>query len=114
MGSMDQRAVVQSVDDSVRVLQAPREKFVLLLSDAARYMTAAGKLLQQLYPRLFHITCMAHLLHNCAEKVRACFNVVDDLIASVKAATVRSEDRKELFVAIGYPHSLLLPDGLLG
>jgi len=76
---------------------------LLLLSDAARYMTAAGRLLQQLYPRLFHITCTAHLLHNCAEKVRAYFSDVDDLIATVKAATVRSKDRKELFASIGYP-----------
>jgi len=76
---------------------------LLLLSDAARYMTAAGRLLQQLYPRLFHVTCTAHLLHNCAEKVRAYFSDVDDLIATVKAATVRSKDRKELFASIGYP-----------
>jgi len=66
-------------------------------------MTAAGRLLQQLYPRLFHVTCTAHLLHNCAEKVRAYFSDVDDLIATVKAATVRSKDRKELFASIGYP-----------
>lgn len=102
-GSMDRNAVIQNVDDAVRLLQAGRENFVLLLSDAARYMTAAGDLLQQLYPRLFHVTCTAHLLHNCAEKVRSFFNDVDDLIASVKAATVRSKDRKECFASIGYP-----------
>ena len=95
--------MVQSVDDAVRLLQVSRENFVLLLSDAARYMTAAGRLLQQLYTRLFHVTCTAHLLHNCAEKVRAYFSDVDDLIATVKAATVRSKDRKELFASIGYP-----------
>jgi len=38
---MDQRAVVQSVDDAVRLLQVSREDFVLLLSDVAHYMTAA-------------------------------------------------------------------------
>ena len=102
-GCMDQRAVVQSVDDAVRLLQVSRENFVLLLSNAARYMTAAGQLLQQLYPRLFHVTCTAHLLHSCAEKVRAYFSDMDDLIATVKAATVRSKDRKELFASIGYP-----------
>ena len=76
---------------------------MLLLSDAARYMTAAGPLLQQLYPRLVHVTCTAQLLQNCAEKVRAYFSDVDDLIATMKAATVRSKDRKELFASIGYP-----------
>ena len=35
--------------------------------------------------------------------MRAYFSDVDDLIATVKAATVRSKDRKELFASIGYP-----------
>ena len=100
---MDQRAVVQSVYDAIRLLQVSRDNFVLLISDAAHYMTAAGWLLQQLYPRLFHVTCTAHLPHNCAEKVRAYVFDVDDLIGTMKAATVRSKDRKELFASIGYP-----------
>ena len=102
-GSIDRRAVVQNVDDCVRTLQTERNNVVVLMSDAARYMTAAGEILQQLYPRLFHVTCVAHLLHNCAEKVRAYFSDVDDLIANVKAATVRCKDRKECFREIGYP-----------
>ena len=38
--------------------------FCLLLSDAAKYMIAAGVTLKSLYPKLFHVTCVAHLLHN--------------------------------------------------
>ena len=37
----------------------------LLLSDAAKYMIAAGITLKSLYPKLFHVTCVAYLLHNC-------------------------------------------------
>lgn len=74
---------------------------MLLLTDAATYMTAAGKVLREMYPQLFHVTCVAHLLHNCAQKVRAHFPRVDELIATVKAATVKNADRRNQFSAIG-------------
>ena len=45
--------------------------FPLFLTDAARYMASAGKTLKELYPSLMHVTCVAHLLHNCAMRVRA-------------------------------------------
>ena len=56
----------QAVDDAVRNLGINRSFFYLLLSDAAKYMVAAGITLKSLYPKLFHVTCVAHLLHNCA------------------------------------------------
>ena len=69
--SVDSNIVTREIDDAVYSLGVARENFCLLLTDAARYMTAAGVLLKKLYPRLFQVTCMAHLLHNCAMKVRA-------------------------------------------
>ena len=48
-------------------------EFSLFLTDAARYMSFAGKTLKELYPFLMHVTCVAHLLHNCAMRVRAHF-----------------------------------------
>ena len=66
-------------------------------------MTAAGNLLKKLYLKLFHVACMAHLIHNCAMKVRANFPVVDELIARVKALTVKNKARRILFNAIGQP-----------
>ena len=58
--------IAQAVDDAVRNLGINRSFFCLLLSDAAKYMIAAGITLKPLYPKLFHVTCTAHLLHNCA------------------------------------------------
>ena len=72
----------------------------MLLSDAGRYKTTAGNLLKKLYPKLFHVTCMAHLIHNCAMKVRANFPAVDELIAKVKALTVKNKARRILFNVI--------------
>ena len=53
-------------------------------------MTAAGRVVKQTYPRLFHITCVAHGLHNAAERVRANYEDVDELIASVKFSAINS------------------------
>jgi len=46
-------------------------------------------------------TCVAHLLHNCAMKVKSHFHDVDQLIASIKAATVKNKSRQPQF-AVGY------------
>ena len=53
--------IVQAVDDAVRNLGSNRSFFCLLLSDAAKYMIAAGITLKFPYPKLFHVTCVAHL-----------------------------------------------------
>ena len=95
--------IVQAVDDAVRNLKIKRSFFCLLLSDAAKYMTAAGITLKSLYPKLFHVTCVPHLLHNCAMKIRSHFEDVDQLIAKVEAVTSRNKTRQAKISAIGYP-----------
>ena len=95
--------IAQAVDDAVRNLAINRNFFCLLLSDAAKYMIAAGIALKSLYPKLFHMTCVAHLLHNCAMKIKAHFEDVDQLIAKVKAVTIKNKTRQAKFSAIGYP-----------
>ena len=46
------------------VLKKSAETLGLLLSDAAKYVVAAGAVHKSLYPKLFHVTCVAHLLYN--------------------------------------------------
>ncbi|CAK8688417.1 unnamed protein product [Clavelina lepadiformis] len=99
----DSDIVTREIDDAVHCLGIARHHFCLLMTDAATYMTAAGNLLKKLYPKLFHVICLAHLLHNCAMKVRACFPAVDDLIARVKALAVKNKARRALFSSIGQP-----------
>ena len=69
--------IAQAVDDAVRNLGINRSFFCLLLSNAAKYMIAADITLKSLYPKLFHVTCVAHLLHDCAMKIRSHFEDVD-------------------------------------
>jgi len=62
---------------------------------------AAGAILESLYPELFHMTCVAHLLHNCAMIVRSHFEDVDHLIAKVKLVAVKNKTRQAKFATIG-------------
>ena len=97
------QTVLRAVDDAIRCLQTDRDNFVLLLTDAARYMTAAGRVAKQTYLRLFHITCVAHSLHNAAGRIHCNYEDVDNLIAAVKASVVKNKDRRAKFSAINSP-----------
>ena len=100
--------IAQAVDDAVRNPGINRSFFCLLLSDAAtKYMIVAGTTLKSLYPKLFYVTCVTHLLHNCAKKIKFYFEDVDQLIAKVKAVTIRNISRQAKFSAIGYPPQLV-------
>jgi len=89
--------VSQTVDDVLRMLDVDRKNFALLLTDSANYMKAAGRTLKELYPGLKQVTCLAHLLHNCAMRVRAYFTTIDVLIARLKAATIKNKERRNMF-----------------
>ena len=65
-------------------------------------MIASGITLKSLNPKLFHVTCVAHLLHNCAMKLKSHFEDVDQLIAKFKAVTIKIKIRQAKFSAIGY------------
>ena len=104
----------QAVDDAVRNLGINRCFFCLLLSNAAKYMIAAGITLKSLYPKLFHVTYVAHLLHNCAIKIKFYFKDVDQLIAKVKAVTIKiKQDRQNSLLLVTHL-SLFIQDGEAG
>ena len=42
-----------------------------------------------------HVNYFANLLHNCAMRVRAHFKNIDEVIATIKAATIKNKDRKK-------------------
>ena len=101
--SVNSSIILHTVDDILRQLEIKRENLSLFLTDAARYMSSAGKTLKELYPSLMHVTCVAHLLHNCAMRVRAHFKNVDEVIATIKTATIKNKDCKEDFHDAGLP-----------
>ena len=92
--------ILHTVDDILRQLEIKRENFSLFLTDAARYMSLAGKTLKELYPFLMHVTCVAHLLHNCAMRVRAHLENIDEIIATIKAATINTKIARKIFMML--------------
>ncbi|MEL7308540.1 MAG: hypothetical protein AAGK05_12180, partial [Pseudomonadota bacterium] len=101
--SPDSGEIVRLINDVIPFLGCDRLDVCLLLTDAAPYMMAAARTLRVIYPRMFHVMCAAHLMHNCAMRVRAHFDNVDALIARVKASVVKNESRRRLFDDVGQP-----------
>ena len=89
--------ILHSVDDILRQLEINRENFSLFLTDPARYISLAGKTLKELYLSLMHVTCVAHLLLNCAMRVRAHLKNIDEIITTIKAATIINKNRNKDF-----------------
>ena len=76
-GSPNSSNICTIVDDCLKEMGITREMFLLLLSDAAKYMLKAGDTLKIMYQRLLHVTCIAHFLYNCAEHIRAHSKIAD-------------------------------------
>ena len=70
-------------------------------------MGFAGKAQKELYPFLMHVTCTAHLPHNCTMRVWAYLKNIDDVVAMIKAAIIINKDSKKDFYEAGL--SLLDP-----
>ena len=73
-------ALLKQLTMLLDILQSKKNAFCLLLSDAAK--TALGAMQKSLIPRLFHVTCVAHFLHEYAMKVKS--HLVELLISKSK------------------------------
>ena len=70
-------------------------------------MSLVVKALKELYLSLLQVACIAYLLQNCAMRVRACLKDLDDVLATIKAATIKDKDRIKDFHEASQPS---LPD----
>lgn len=83
-----------------------RENVLLFVTDAAPYMMKAAKVLQSLFTKMIHITCIAHGLHRISEEVRKHFLKVDSLISNGKKVFLKSPSRINAFKTIAPEISL--------
>lgn len=70
---------------------------LLFVTDAAPYMKKATKGLKVLFPKMIHISCLAHGMHRVAETIRAEFSEVDQLISNVKKVFIKAPTRIKTF-----------------
>lgn len=101
LASTNSSSVASTINDAL-ILLWPHgiqySKVLLLLSDAAPYMRKVGTVLALLYPKLTHVTCLAHALHLVCEIIRARFSEVNELIACFKQILVKAPYRRMTFV----------------
>ena len=49
---------------------------------------------------MFHIFCIAHIIHNCALRIKTKFEKIDKLIAIIKLITCKNATNRALLNAI--------------
>lgn len=84
----------------------------LFLSDAAPYMVKAGKSIKVFYPKIIHVTCIAHGFHRVAEFIRSEFPSVDLLISTVKKIFLKAPSRVKILKE-SYPDLCLPPQPII-
>jgi hypothetical protein len=73
------------------------DRILLFVTDTALYMLKAAKGLKMLYPRMVHLTCLAHGFHRVAEEIRGNYPDVDSLISNIKKIFLEVPLRVETF-----------------
>jgi len=66
------------------------EKVLLMLSEAAPYMTKTADILKVVYQNLIHVTSVAHMMNRVAKKVREMFPNVNKLISNLKKVFLKA------------------------
>ena len=115
LSAANHSTIAKFVVDSLNILWPARlenDKVLLFLSDAAPYMVKSGKALCVLFPKMVHVTCLAHAIHRVAEDIRDAFPTVDKLIATVKKVFVKAPYRvlrfKEMAPGVPLPPEPIL------
>lgn len=73
------------------------DNVLLLVTDAAAYMKKAAVGLAVSYPKMVHVTCVAHALHRICEKIRVLYPKVDKLVSNGKKVFIKSPKRIDIF-----------------
>lgn len=76
--------VASFFDVTINDLGVDKKNILLVVTDAAPYMVCAMNSLKVLYPKMIHVTCLAHGIHRVADFIRGQFKDVNDLISNVK------------------------------
>ncbi|XP_068081365.1 uncharacterized protein [Anabrus simplex] len=87
-------------------------KVLALVTDAAPCMIKAGKSFKLFYPKMLHVTCVAHAMHRVAEKLCEKSPSVNSVISSVKKSFVKAPSCVRAFKMM-HPEFPLPPEPIL-
>lgn len=109
------KTIAKLFNDSMSLIwpnNIQHEQVLLFVTDAAPYMIKAANALEVLYPKMIHLTCLAHALHRVAETVRCHYPDVDLLISTIKRIFLKAPSRIEIFKN-NYPNIPLPPEPII-
>lgn len=106
--SLNAKIIIHNTEMIFEKLNINIKNFVLYITDAAPYMIKSGKIFKEKNKKLIHVSCLAHLIHNCAMIVKSQYAATNKLISSVKMATVKNKTRINLFKRIGRPPDVII------
>jgi hypothetical protein len=97
--------VSQAIMNALLILwkgQIYNERLWLILTDMGSYMMKAVEGLKKsnLFPKLKHVTCILHVLHNVCEKLRENNDLINELISKFQNIICKSNQRKKKFKQI--------------
>ncbi|XP_050548865.1 uncharacterized protein LOC126910379 [Daktulosphaira vitifoliae] len=75
-------------------------------------MVKDGTALNVFYPKLIHVTCLAHAFHRVAEIIRSEFPEVDFLISTIKKIFLKAPSRVHIFKE-NYPQTPFPPEPVI-
>jgi hypothetical protein len=90
----------------------PKNKILLMLSDATPYMVKAASNIKIFYEKLILCTCLAHGINRIAETIRLQFPLVNELVKGGKKIFVKAPLRVQHFKT-ALPNVLLPPEPVL-
>ena len=100
--------VINLILKSIEQYNIHLNQIIMIISDAASYMKKAINDLNRNCHNILHVKCLAHLVHNCAMRIRGFYKNVDLLIASVKMITIKNRTTMSLFSGIGIPPAVIV------
>ena len=89
-GSVNSAKVIENIIYTLKEKKISTEDVLLIISDSASYMIKAISQLKNVYVNMNHISCIAHLAHNCALKIKTNYKRVDLLIDLTKQLSLRT------------------------
>lgn len=101
----DHSTIAKFFFDTLRILGIDFDNVLVLVTDAAPYMSKAAVGIKILIPKLIHIFCLAHNLHRVCEKIRSKYDDVNELIAMGKKVFEKAPYRRKLL----FDNGLALP-----
>lgn len=110
--------IARTVSEAINILwgshaqQYGEERLLAFVTDSAAYMMKAGESLKVFYPKMIHLTCMAHGVHRVAEELRNSLPDLNKLISSAKKVFVKAPSRVRAFKN-AYPDTPLPPEPII-